>query len=300
MNQNQKALIFSPALQGAFYMMLAGIAFAGLNIATQWVTMVLQLPSSATAFWQYFFALLFSLPLLFKLGLSAMKTSHPLWHLLRVVLAALGVQTWVLGLAHVPIWQAIALVMTSPFFIIVGAHLFLGEKIGTERWLASAVGFTGAMIILRPWSDSFTLYALLPIISAVLWGASSLVMKRLLAFERSETVTVWLLALLTPINGALATVTGFSMPDMAAMLWLAGSGALMVLAQFWLAKAYASADAAYVQPFDDLKLPLNVLAGFLVFGYAPVGSLWIGAIMILAASLFIMTVEHRREQSIAS
>ncbi len=51
------------------------------------------------------------------------------------------------------------------------------------------------------------------------------------------------------------------------------------------------ADAAYVQPFDDLKLPLNVLAGWLFFGYAPAGYLWLGAALILGASLFIMRSE---------
>jgi len=48
-----------------------------------------------------------------------------------------------------------------------------------------------------------------------------------------------------------------------------------------------------VQPFDHLKLPLNVLAGWLVFGYLPSGNLWVGVAMIMAASLFIMRKEAR-------
>ena len=58
-------------------------------------------------------------------------------------------------------------------------------------------------------------------------------------------------------------------------------------------------NAAYVQPFDDLKLPLNVLAGWLVFGYAPAGYLWLGALLILGASLFLMTAEMRKERTSA-
>ncbi|MEC9463866.1 MAG: EamA family transporter, partial [Pseudomonadota bacterium] len=57
------------------------------------------------------------------------------------------------------------------------------------------------------------------------------------------------------------------------------------------------ADAAYVQPFDDLKLPLNVFAGWLVFGYAPSGYLWLGALLILGASLFLMLREAGKEVS---
>ncbi|MBV2183268.1 MAG: DMT family transporter [Rhizobium sp.] len=296
MNQSSLTLSRSRAFAGASYMVLAGIAFALLNVATQWLAMTLAFPPASAAFWQYGFALVLSLPLLFKLGLKAMRTHYPWRHLLRVLLAALGVQAWVTGLATVPIWQAIALVMTSPFFIIIGARVFLGESVGWPRWAATLVGFAGAMIILQPWADTFSLAALLPILSALLWGGSSLLMKNLTAFEPPETITVWLLVLLTPINAGLALASGFAVPTGLALVLLLAAGLLTVIGQYLLTLAYNAADAAYVQPFDDLKLPLNVLAGWLVFGYAPAGYLWLGALLILAASLFLMTAEMRRER----
>ncbi|MBC7147826.1 MAG: DMT family transporter [Rhizobium sp.] len=299
MNQSSLTLSRSRAFAGASYMVLAGIAFALLNVATQWLAMTLAFPPASAAFWQYGFALVLSLPLLFKLGLRAMRTHYPWRHLLRVLLAALGVQAWVTGLATVPIWQAIALVMTSPFFIIIGARLFLGESVGWPRWVATLVGFVGAMIILQPWADTFSAAALLPILSALLWGGSSLLMKNLTAFEPPETITVWLLVLLTPINAGLALASGFSVPTGLALALLLAAGLLTVVGQYLLTLAYNAADAAYVQPFDDLKLPLNVVAGWLVFGYAPAGYLWLGALLILGASLFLMTAEMRKERTSA-
>ncbi|MBL0375025.1 DMT family transporter [Rhizobium sp. KVB221] len=295
MDQSRKTLIHSRAYQGAFYMVLAGIGFTAINVITQHVTMGLGLSSTSDAFWQYFLALLFSLPMLLKGGWRAMKTQRPVAHLIRVGLAVLGVQAWVFGLANgVPIWQAIALVMTSPFFVTVGAALFLGERVGPERWLAISLGFAGAMVILSPWSDGFSAYALLPVAAAALWGASSLMMKSLLKDEPSSTVTVWLLLLLSPVNAGFAITAGFQIPDQLAFLWLLASGLIMALSQYFLARAYEVADATYVQPFDDLKLPLNVLAGWVVFGYAPAGYLWLGAAMILAASMYNISIEQRR------
>ncbi|MFS2178387.1 DMT family transporter [Rhizobium pisi] len=299
MNQNSLAVSQSRAFAGAAFMVLGGVVFSLLNVVTQWLTMELAFPSASTAFWQYAFAFLFSLPFLRKAGLSAMRTNYPWRHVVRVVFAALGVEAWVSGLASVPIWQAIALVMTSPFFIILGARLFLGERVGPARWAATAVGFAGAMIILQPWSDSFTWAALLPVLSALLWGASSLITKSLTGIEKPETITVWLLVLLTPINGGLALAAGFAVPTGAALALFLLAGLLTVVAQYLLTLAYASADAAYVQPFDDLKLPLNVLAGWLFFGYAPAGYLWLGAALILGSSLFIMRNEMRREREAA-
>lgn len=297
MNQSSVSILRSRAFLGAGFMVLAGIAFAALNVVTQWLAMTLGFPPASTAFWQYGFALVLSLPLLFRLGLKAMKTAYPVRHILRVLLAAFGVQAWVTGLATVPIWQAIALVMTSPFFIIIGARLFLGETVGRDRWLATLTGFIGAMIILQPWSDTFTLAALLPVLSALLWGGSSLIMKNLTHYEAPETVTVWLLVLLTPINAGLAVAGGFVVPEGLTLWLLLGAGLLTAFGQYLLTLAYNAADAAYVQPFDDLKLPLNVFAGWIVFGYAPSGYLWLGALLILGASLFLMLREAGKETS---
>ncbi|MGG7538747.1 DMT family transporter [Rhizobium sp. 12,4] len=299
MNQNSLTMQRSRAFAGAAFMVLGGVAFSLLNVVTQWLTMKLAFPPASAAFWQYAFAFLFCLPFLRKSGLAAMRTNYPWRHVVRVVFAALGVEAWVSGLASVPIWQAIALVMTSPFFIILGARLFLGERVGAARWAATGVGFAGAMIILQPWSDSFTWAALLPVLSALLWGASSLITKSLTGIERPETIIVWLLVLLTPINGGLALAAGFAVPPGTTLALFLLAGLLTVVAQYLLTLAYASADAAYVQPFDDLKLPLNVLAGWLFFGYAPAGYLWLGAALILSASLFIMRNEMRREKQAA-
>ncbi|KQV31726.1 hypothetical protein ASC97_18740 [Rhizobium sp. Root1203] len=296
MNQTSLAFFPSRAMAGAGWMVLAGIAFAILNVVTQWLTMRLAFPSASAAFWQYAFALVFSLPFLKKGGFPALRTRYPWRHVIRVAFAAFGVQAWIAGLAVVPIWQAIALVMTSPFFIVLGARLFLGEEVGAARWTATGIGFAGAMIILQPWSDGFTWAAFLPILSALLWGASSLMTKSLTDIERPETITVWLLVLLTPINGGLALAAGFSAPMGIALTLFVAAGVLTAMAQYFLTLAYAAADAAYVQPFDDLKLPLNVLAGWLVFGYAPSGYLWLGALLILGASLFIMRNEMKRER----
>lgn len=296
MNQSLTSATASPAFRGAAFMILAGIAFAALNTITQHLTMNLGLSSTSDAFWQYFLALVFSVPLLARTGLRALKTSFPLMQVARVVLSVLGVQAWVYGLAHgVQIWQAIALVMTSPFFVTAGAALFLKERVGKERWLATAVAFTGAMIILRPWADPVTLAALAPVAAAALWAGASLLTKSVLSKDSSATATLWLLLMMSPINAVFAVAGGFQIPTGEILGWLVVSGLLMVGAQYFLAKAYETADAAYVQPFDDLKLPLNLLAGYLAFGYAPQGQLWLGAMMILAASLFIFFVERRQE-----
>ncbi|MDP8995707.1 MAG: DMT family transporter [Pseudomonadota bacterium] len=290
---NQISQISNP-LKGAAYMVGAGIAFAAINVITQTVTGSaeyggLGFKPQSDAFWQYFIGLIVALPFIWRSGLGALKTDQPVLHIVRVVLSALGVQAFVMGLAHgVPIWQVIALVMTSPFFILIGATFFLGENVNTDRWIAAVIGFAGAMIVLQPWSTGFNAWSLAPIAAAVLWGAASLMTKKLTGTESSETITMWLLLLLSPINFTLSAYAGFEWPHGNILWLLLVGGAIQFVAQYFMTKAYSKADASFLQPFDDLRLPFNVIAGFLAFHYLPEGNLWVGIALIMAASAFLL------------
>ncbi|MEJ8476634.1 DMT family transporter [Roseibium algae] len=287
-------------LIAAGLMVLAGGSFAAVNVAIQTATMKLGMPSPSVVFWQYLAALACALPWLVRRGLGGLATSRPGLHAMRIVFAVVGVQLWGAGLASVPIWQAIALVMTSPFFVVVGARILLREEVGFARWAATVFGFAGAMVILEPWSDGFQMATLLPLCAAAFWAGASLLTKKLTASEPAETVTVYLLLLLTPVNLGLAVADGFVLPQGLGILAIAAAGFFTVLANYCLTLAYSRVDAAYIQPFDHLKLPLNVLFGWLAFHYAPSGPFWIGALIIVGASLYVMHDERGRTDRLGS
>lgn len=270
-------------------MLTAGLAFAIVNSLVQVASINFGLSSTMVAFIQYGIALIVILPYLKTLGIrKSLKTSHFGLHAFRVFLSVIGIQLWLWALAYpVPIWQGIALLMTSPLFATVGSGLLLKEKVGAARWGATLAGFAGAMIILEPWADDFNWATLLPVGAAFFWACYSLMVKKLSANDSPSTMVVYLLVLITPFNLFLA-LPEWQLPD-SSQLWLVlfVSGALTALAQWAIVKAYSVADASFVQPFDNAKLPLNVLAGWLVFGWVPPGRLWLGAFIIIGAVAFI-------------
>ncbi|MCZ0961762.1 DMT family transporter [Paracoccus benzoatiresistens] len=288
-------LAIASAGRGALLMVAAGAMFAGVNTMLQYATMTLGVAAPTATFWQYGIALLALLPWQ-AVGLSAFATRRLPAHVLRVAFGVGGVQLWGFGLAHVPIWQAISLIMLSPFFVTIGAALLLREQVTAARWLAVLVGFAGGTVILAPWSDAFTAWTLAPVGAAALWAAASLMTKQMTATETPATLTLYLLALLTPLNFALALLPdagGLAINSVNAILALAVAGLLTALAQYALARAYAIADAAFLQPFDHVKLPFNVGLGILAFGFVPPGSMWIGSGLIIAASLWLLADEAR-------
>lgn len=292
----------SAAYTGAAYMVGAGLLFAVINVANTQLTWVYGLKSTTVAFWEYFIALLFSLPWVFKHLRVSLTTSQMPLHILRVALAAGGVQLWVLGFsAGVPLWQMIALIMTSPFFVTIGSLLVLRETVTKERWISLIVGFIGAMIILSPWSNDFTTALLYPLGASFMWAMYSLITKRMTETEDSDTLTLYLLLLLTPINAALAFTGGFGIQTDAAVVSTEVAiaivvvvGVLVAAAQYFLVKAYSVADAAYLQPFDYVKQPVNIILGFLVYNYAPEGIMWLGTILIFGASIYLLQSEMKK------
>ena len=282
-------------LLGAALMLGAGLAFAGVNVVTPIVAYQLGVPSTSVVFWQYLIATLFSIPLIARLGLGALKSRHPVVHVLRALLSVAGVQAWGLGFASgVPLWQMIALSMTAPFFIIAGATLLLGERITPTRLIATLVGFAGALIVAQIWSTTFTWAALLPVAAAALWAGATLMTKYLARDESPESVTLYLVLLITPLNALFLLPAGLVVPAGNALWLTILLGLLTAGSQYLLTRAYAIADATYLQPFDDLKLPLNLLLGWVVLSQVPDLWFWPGAAMNAGATIFIMTRENGR------
>ena len=283
-------------LVGALWMILAGMCFAVNNVSTQYMSTELGLHNTVIGFFQYFIAFIVMLPWMIKTGLtSALKTNRLGMHVIRVLMSVIGIQLWLWALAWpIPISQAIALLMTSPIFVTIGSALFLHEKVGVTRWIATLVAIMGSLIILEPWGENFIMASLLPVAAAFFWAIYSLMVRHLSDTESTGSMVVYLLILIAPFNFFLA-LPNFAVPTNTAWYLLLASGSILALAQWSLARAYANADASFIQPFDLVKLPFNVFAGWLVFAYAPAGTFWIGVTLLVGATIFILHKENNNE-----
>lgn len=279
---------------GATWMVLAGLCFAINNTSIQYMSTKLGLHNTVIGFFQYFIAFIVMLPWMIKSGLTAaLQTKRLGLHVIRVLMSVIGIQLWLWALAWpIPISQAIALLMTSPIFVTIGSALFLKEKVGLLRWMATLVAVIGSLIILDPWGEDFVLASLLPVGAAFFWAIYSLMVRHLSDTESTGSMVVYLLILIAPFNFFLA-LPNFVVPSPTAWYLLLASGVILALAQWSLARAYANADASFIQPFDLVKLPLNVFAGWLVFSYAPGGNFWVGAVMLVGATIFILHHEKK-------
>jgi drug/metabolite transporter (DMT)-like permease len=316
----------SAATAGAVYMLVAALAFAGSNVLQSVLPTPVEyggfgMASTGMAFWQYLVAGILSLPLIFRIGIDKLKTAHPLAHEIRAFVSALGVHVFVYGFASgVPIWQMVTLLATGPLFIILGSVLFLGERISPVRLIAALMGFAGAIIVSGVGAEGLGLVTLVPIGAAALWATTDVLTKYLtLKGESPETLTVSLLVLITPnhlailllvtalsalapgvLPAGVATGFPFALPSGDGLWLLLLLGVLTGLAQYLLAFAYRVADATYLQPFGDLKVPLGGVLGWVLLNQVPSQWFWLGAALVLSGSLLIYFVEAAGRRPLAT
>ncbi len=93
------------------------------------------------------------------------------------------------GLRFLPIAETSATGFVSPLFVTALSIVFLGERVGMRRWLATAVGLIGVLIILRPGTSAFHPAAFFPIVSALTW-AITLAMTRMMSGREHALTTM--------------------------------------------------------------------------------------------------------------
>jgi drug/metabolite transporter (DMT)-like permease len=308
------------AFLGALFMVTASIAFAGTNVLQSVLPWQFGMSSTGMAFWQYLIAAVLALPLILRIGIGNLRTRHPLAHEVRAFVSALGVHVFVYGFViGVPIWQMVTLLATGPLFIVLGSTLFLGERASPARIGAALVGFVGALLVSGIGTEGLGLTTLIPIAAAALWATTDVLTKYLARTgESAGTLTVSLLVLMTPnhlailllvtalslapglLPAGVATGFPFALPTGDGLWLLLLLGALTGAAQYLLASAYKAADATYLQPFGDVKVPLSGLLGWLFLSQVPSPWFWPGAALIVAASVFIYWAESGNRARLAA
>ena len=277
-------------IRGALWMVAAGGCFAIGNSLLRYLTG--QIHPYEVAFFQYGIALLILMPWVVVRGLASVRTGRPVLQVLRVAAAASGVLFLTLGFQSLPVAEVVALTFAAPLFAVVGAALVLKETVGWRRWAATAIGFVGVLVVLRPGAEAFRPEGGYPLAAAFFFAASSLMVKRLSATESPGSIVFYLLALMTPML-LVPAIPVWQAPT--AELWphLLALGLTAAAAQFALTHAFAAADASFLGPFDFARLPLSAVVAFAAFGETPDRYLWLGAALILAAALYLARHESR-------
>jgi drug/metabolite transporter (DMT)-like permease len=279
-------------VQGALWAITASAFFAGMIGIIRHLAD--ELPPLQIVFFRNFFGFAFMLPWIVMSGWTAMRTVNHRLYLGRSLIGLLSMFCWFTGVALMPLNESTALAFTAPLFTTVAAVLVLGEIVRVRRWTATAVGFLGAMVILRPGFEDLTWPQALILGSAAFAGVNAILIKQLTRTESPNAIVTYMTLYILPFSLAAALLVWVP-PPLHSWPWLVALGLFATLGHQALTRAFFCMDASAVTALDFVRLPFVALIAWFGFMEAPDGWTWFGAAIIVGASAYIA----HREAAIA-
>ena len=276
--------------RGILLMLLAVLLFGAIDALSK--LLVANYPVAQLVWARYAVHLFVMLAVLApRLGLDLLRTGRPVLQIVRAGLLVVSTAAFFTGLRYLPLADAVAIAFISPILVTVLAIPLLKERVGRRRWAAVAVGFLGMLVIIRPGAGVVHWAVVFPLTMAVCYGLYQIVTRILSATERPLT-TLFYTALIGTLGASLAAPFFWRMPDLGDGLAMAGLGIFGGLGHFALIKAFELAPASTLAPLFFTQLIWATVAGILMFGELP--DLWTaaGALIIVAAGVFIFYRER--------
>ena len=205
--------------------------------------------------------------------------------LLRSLLGTVGIFANFYALSHIPIAEGQTLNKTAPFFTVLFAWMFLGEKATPRSFGALALAFAGALFIVKP---GFAGAAAFPLATGLLGGlcaGGAYACVRALGLLRVEGALIILVfsafSCAASVPFMLARFDPMT-PAQIAILFGAGAGA--AIGQFGITAAYRFAAPRSIAAYDYTNIVFTAAFGLFLFGQLL--DLWTiaGIVLVFAAA----------------
>ncbi|MFO1037942.1 MAG: DMT family transporter [Geminicoccaceae bacterium] len=281
-------------LRGALWIVVSSGFFSAMQACAKLLGE--RLPSIEVAFGRAFLGFLIILPLLLLQSPGIWRTQRLWLHVTRGGMGTFALICSYYSIAHMPLAVATALSFTRPLFQVVLAALVLHEVVRRGRWAATAIGFVGVLIVLRPGTETFDLAALVALAGALAVAFVSLALRELAQGERHLTILAYLGVVGTVMTGvptAFVWVTP-TLHEVAITFLMACVG---VAGQYCLMQGYRIGEASALAPYDYLRLPFTATLGLLLFAEIPDGHAMLGALVIAGSTFYMAWREARRSRS---
>lgn len=207
------------------------------------------------------------------------------------------------GLDYTTAARGTLMVNTMPFWVLIGAHFLLGERMTRVKFGGLLLAFCGVVLV---FSDELSLPDasalkgdLMLLAAGLLWGGTTLVIKRTsLAEASAEKTLLYQLLVSALVSVPLIPLAGPVLRDVSAMATASLLyQAVFVVAftyvlWFWLMRRYP---ASGLSSFTFLSPVFGVLGGGLLLG-EPLSWRIFAALTMIAAGLLLVNRPVRRGQ----
>ena len=230
-------------------------------------------------------ALLVTVLILPKISIYG-KTKYPKLQFVRSVALMMATTLFFFAFSKLGLAEASAIFNISPVLITLGAFLFLREQIGPRRVIGILVSLLGALIIIRPGSGVFTIYAILPLGAAIFYSAYSLA-TRFVGADESPWTSLFYSAIFGAICYSIYIVFHWNPMSNNALLLTIIIGLFGTAGHICLIRALTLGEASLLAPFIYTNVLFTTIWGVVLFGNFPDFWTIVGALIIVAAGIYV-------------
>jgi drug/metabolite transporter (DMT)-like permease len=246
-----------------------------------------HLPTVEVAWGRFLFYGVAIGPLAFaNFGWRAIKPARPGLQLVRGLLFAGSAYAFFLSIAEMPLADTMAVFFIYPLIVLLASALLLGERIGPLRWFMVALGFAGALLVIRPSLSGISRGDLFALLAGAGYACGMMVTRRL-ARHDPGLVTGIISALTGVVLYSVAMPFVWRAPSAVDWLWMALMGGIAALGHYLLIAAHRLATAAQLAPYGYAEIVSAIFFGLIVFGDWPRPIVWLGIVIIVASGVVV-------------
>ncbi|WCE04483.1 DMT family transporter [Pseudoxanthomonas sp. JBR18] len=271
-------------LRAALLMLASTLSFGLMAISIRLASATVE--TTEIAFFRNAFGLLALLPVILRPGKPLPRTAHLPRYLVRTVIGLCSMLCGFWSIGHLPLSQAVSLSYSTPLFVTIAAVFWLREKVHVRRWMAVAAGFTGVLVIVRPWSEAFSPGLLVAVAAAVISAIVAIQIKQLSRIDAPDTVVFYTYLFWVPMS-LVPALFQWHWPQGMTWLWLVGCGIFGTGGQLLWTRALRLGEVSALQPISFMQLPVVIVLGWWLFGETLDLSTAVGAGIILASTAYI-------------
>ena len=217
--------------------------------------------------------------------------------LYRALFEFFGRLFYVLSIALTPMSSATAILQAAPLFVVLGARIFLREKVGVQTWVAIFVGLAGVLIILRPSADDFSALSLLALVGTLGFVGRDLFSRTAPPSLTKEVLGFYGFSTMLIAGACYALWDGqtFVALQSEQILMIAAALVAGVFAYTALMTAMRTGSIGAVTPYRYSRLLFGISIGVLLFEEKLDAPMLLGCAVVIGAGLFIGWQNQRRQ-----
>lgn len=204
-----------------------------------------------------------------------------------------GAWSFQLALARMPYADLSAITQLSPLSITAVSALIFAEKVGWRRWTATAIGFMGVMLIIKPGSSTFNWWALMGLGSVLASTVRDLATRRVSFGVPPPLITLVSAGLTTLTSLVAALFEVWVWPSWGLVGGLFAAAMFSLLGQQCTIFALRSGEISAVVPFRYSIIIFAILSGIVVFGQIPDAQTLLGILIVCSAGLYTFYREQQ-------